>query len=707
MTEGRSPHASSPASVASPTAKPSASASPQVLAADSATPRARPRAVTPRVVFLCLALSLFFGYTIPVVDYKFSNTFLGATHLAPGAIGVILAMVVIVNPLLQVLGGPRFRFSRDEVLVIYLSCLFSCLIPGIGGNNYFTSFIVGSFYYATRENGWMEFLLKLPHWMTPALNADGSYNARLVEGWYVGLKPGEHIPWAQWALPLLAWGALMLSSFWTLCCAAVLLRAQWGDREALSFPLLRLPLELTSHLDEPASGRRARLFPAFFSERTMWIGFAIAILIEGLNGLHGYFPDVPQISTSVDTGALFTEAPWNQMGNPPIRIWPIAIGITFLLPSEISFSLWFFYWFMKAQLVVAYYLGFVPNALPNGIMSGQKLFTGYQEVGAHLAFVALILWTAREHFAHVWRRSIGREPKSEAEKLEVLSYPVAFWGFWLGLAFMVAWAVHAGVSVGLAIVLWLSWLVIAIVLSRVVAAGGLLFVHHSWMPLGAWGQLVGTGPGTPLSPANGIVPAAIIEYSMVQDYRASLAPSFVQSWKLAYDRGISGRQIGLLIGAVTLVTFIVGLQMNVRLGYDNGGLGLQGWIKQWGPQGTARNAEMLSRAAPDVVWTNWLWLAFGAALTVALTVARAHFAWFPLHPLGYMMALSYPMNVLWFSMFVGWLCKTLVNRFGGHDTYQKLVPAFLGLALGDVSMMLLWLIIDGWQGRSGHQLMPG
>jgi hypothetical protein len=86
------------------------------------------RAVTPRVVFICLALSLFFGYTIPVVDYKFSNTFLGATHLAPGAIGVLLALVVVVNPLLQVLAGPRFRFARDEVLVVYLSCLFSCLI---------------------------------------------------------------------------------------------------------------------------------------------------------------------------------------------------------------------------------------------------------------------------------------------------------------------------------------------------------------------------------------------------------------------------------------------------------------------------------------------------------------------------------------------------------------------------------------------------
>jgi hypothetical protein len=553
----------------------------------------------------------------------------------------------------------------------------------------------------------MEFLTKLPPWMTPALRADGSYNARLVEGWYVGLAPGEAIPWAQWATPLLAWGALMLASFWTLCCAAVLLRAQWGDREALSFPLLRLPLELTTHLDEPASGRKQSLWPRLFSERAAWIGFAAAIVLQGLNGLNGYFPDVPTISTNVDTGALFTEAPWNQLGWTPLRVWPIAIGIAFLLPAEISFSLWFFYWFMKAQLVGAYYAGFVPNALPNGLMSGQKLFTGYQEVGAHLAFVGIIVWTAREHFAHVWRRSIGRAPKTDAERMEVLSYPIAFWGFWAGFAFMVAWACAAGVSAGLSVVLWLSWLVIAIVLSRVVAAGGLLFVHHSWMPLGAWGQLVGTGPGTLLSPAAGIVPAAIIEFSFVQDYRASLAPSFVQAWKLAYDRRINGKSIGLLILAVVLVTFVVGLHMNVRLGYENGGLGLQGWIKQWGPQGTARNAEVLARTAPDVSWANWAWVGVGALFTVGMTWARAHAAWFPLHPLGYMMALSYPMQVLWFSILAGWAAKVLVTRFGGHDGYQKVLPAFLGLALGDVVMMLVWLVVDGWQGRMGHQLMPG
>lgn len=34
------------------------------------------------------------------------------------------------------------------------------------------------------------------------------------------------------------------------------------------------------------------------------------------------------------------------------------------------------------------------------------------------------------------------------------------------------------------------------------------------------------------------------------------------------------------------------------------------------------------------------------------------------------------------------------------------MPAFLELSLGDVTMMLFWLAVDGLNGRVGHLLMP-
>lgn len=100
----------------------------------------RSRGLSLRVVLLCLALAVFFGYVIPIVDVKLSNTFVGAQHLPPGAVGVLLVMLLILNPLLRFLSrapsSRRFAFSRNEILTVYISCLFSTLVPGHGGETF-------------------------------------------------------------------------------------------------------------------------------------------------------------------------------------------------------------------------------------------------------------------------------------------------------------------------------------------------------------------------------------------------------------------------------------------------------------------------------------------------------------------------------------------------------------------------------------------
>lgn len=195
---------------------PSVSASSEVLkvtATSPGKPEAAPkdRGVTPRVVLLSLFLAALFGWLIAVIDYRQANTFLGATHLPPGAVGALLVLVIIINPLMWLLR--LRRFSRNEMLTIYLISLFATTVAGIGGNNYWTIFIIGPFYYATRENGWRETFGDLPWWMTPALRRDGSYNAPVVDGWFNGIKPGEAIPWDAWMVPLFAWSALMLATY--------------------------------------------------------------------------------------------------------------------------------------------------------------------------------------------------------------------------------------------------------------------------------------------------------------------------------------------------------------------------------------------------------------------------------------------------------------------------------------------------------------
>ena len=670
----------------------------------------RESGVTLRVVIISLLLAVVFGYVIPIIDVKLSNTYLGGAHLPPGAIAVLLVLLLIINPLLRLV-SKVWAFSRNEVLTVYITCLFSCLVPGHGGENFFIPNLLGPFYFAKPENKWLDFLQ--PHlsaWFTPALADGGKYNEAgrtVVESWYHGLRVGEQvIPWVAWLVPLVAWGTFIFASYIMLGCLSVMLRAQWAEREALAFPLLRLPLEMTEDVDRRdqfgALGR-------FFRDRLMWIGFGIAVFIQLLNGLNLYCPEiVPPVPLSIDTKTIFTEAPWNQMGPLLLTVYPLVVGITYLLTSEVSFSLWFFYWFIKVQLIIAYYLGFVPSTLPSSIghTMGARSFANYQQVGVYLVYVALVLWTGREHLRHVVRRAFRRTGPTEGEAREALSYPVAFWGFVLAFAFIIAWSAAAGIRVDIAVTIWVAYLVIAIALTRVVVEGGLLFVQQGWTPLGTIAQLVNSGPSTWLPPQS-IVPATFVQASIMTDMRAFLMPSFVQSFKLAHDRKINAKPLLALILAVTMITLVMSLWMNVRLGYEAQGLQLDKWFAQGGAQKPAINSNEMIKGARDVSWINWLWLSFGAFATYGIVLARSRFLWFPLHPLGYLMCLTYPLHRLWFSIFLGWLFKSIISRFGGSDVYRKVTPLFLGVVLGDVAMMLLWLIIDGWQGRVGHQLMPG
>ena len=323
-----------------------------------------------------------------------------------------------------------------------------------------------------------------------------------------------------------------------------------------------------------------RAVPPFFCNPTMWIGFGAAAFISAMNGLHLYFPDVPAVPLSLNTASLFTESPWNQIGWFPLNIYPLAIGISFLLTSEISFSLWFFYLFFKFQYIMAFALGFPPQSLPTLIgWAGiaPPTFVGYQQMGAYLVFVLSLLWTAREHLGHIARRSFGRAQATPAEQEEALSYPVAFWGFICSFVILIVWSVTAGIRADIALAMWSFYVICAIALSRVVVETGLIFVQQGFTPLGTFAQLFGSGPGAWLSPSS-LVPAGFVQLNLMIDLRANLLPSFMHSFKLAREQRIPLKPFLALIFSAIVVAYSAGVWQTVRMGYSGGGIGFNGWI---------------------------------------------------------------------------------------------------------------------------------
>jgi hypothetical protein len=651
-----------------------------------------------RAAIISIALAVFFGLVSPRIDFLLALTPLGSQHTAPGAFGALLLLVLVVNPILSRFNN-RWRLSSNEMLVVYLSCIFSALVAGIGGHNYWPSDIVGAFYYANPENNWMAVLRALPSWMTPAMDSSGYYREELVRNFYVGIGKDGAIPWAAWLTPIGAWLSVIFSTTIMTGCLSVILRLQWSEREALAFPLLRFPVEMVEGSDDAKNG-----IGPFFRNRLMWIGFGLAAFVQLVNGLSLYFPDIPTISTGISAGPFVSEAPWNQIGYMIIQIFPLAVGLSYILTSEVAFSMWFFFWLYKFQYIAAYYMGFAPATLPSVMPLNTKVFTGYQEVGAYLAFAAMLLWAARDHIRHIVRRSFGLERATAREREEGLPYPLAFWGLTLSFGFLIGWGVLSGAHPLVALTYWGSYLVISLVLARVLADSGLLFVSKIHAPLTVFAQLFGSGPGSMLG---GQHAASNSFLNATSDMRSSLMPSWVTALKLISDRKLPARKLFLLFLAVTFISVSLAAITHILISYQYGALSMAApYTARSAPQGLAADAALFAKGQPTQGPSILFWTGVGIVSVVAMVLMRARFPWFPLHPTGYVMGLSWAMHNLWLSVFIGWACKSLITRFGGNESYRKAIPLFLGLALGDIAMILFWLLVDGLTGRTGHILVP-
>jgi len=101
------------------------------------------------------------------------------------------------------------------------------------------------------------------------------------------------------------------------------------------------------------------------------------------------------------------------------------------------------------------------------------------------------------------------------------------------------------------------------------------------------------------------------------------------------------------------------------------------------------------------------WMTIGASALWGLSVLRRRYLWFPLHPIGYIMMQAHCMHPLWFSIFVGWALKGIILRYGGAKGLRRTRPLFLGIAFGDILMMVFWLIVAALTGKHRVFLLPG
>jgi len=95
-------------------------------------------------------------------------------------------------------------------------------------------------------------------------------------------------------------------------------------------------------------------------------------------------------------------------------------------------------------------------------------------------------------------------------------------------------------------------------------------------------------------------------------------------------------------------------------------------------------------------------MGIGASAMGVLTILQHKFLWWPLHPLGLTVAGSRVMELTWFRIFLAWLVKIVVLRYGEPRLFRALRPFFLGLVLGQFVSASLWTMIDGLTGMTDN-----
>ena len=84
--------------------------------------------------------------------------------------------------------------------------------------------------------------------------------------------------------------------------------------------------------------------------------------------------------------------------------------------------------------------------------------------------------------------------------------------------------------------------------------------------------------------------------------------------------------------------------------------------------------------------------------------ARQRLAWWPVHPIGFPIGANAMTDGVWFSIFIAWLIKISIMRFGGAALYQRSQIFFLGLIAGQVLCSGMWLVIDYFTGKVGNSI---
>ncbi len=390
-----------------------------------------------------------------------------------------------------------------------------------------------------------------------------------------------------------------------------------------------------------------------------------------------------------------------------MTFYPFVIGMSFLLSLEVSFSCWFFYLFSRLENVAAVALGVrEPGA---GAALSRIPYSNEQCFGAFLGLALFSLWLAYPHLKAAWQCAFfstknGRS--SEDDSAEPLTYRAAYLGLLLSAALLIAFGAALGLSWWVSALFFGLFLLLTLAFTRIRAEAGLpwaegpsTLVHQSLINFG----------GTQSFSAQELTSFSFLRW-VDSSYRGIAEPAQLEAMKMessAVPLPLNPRHLTAALMTAALVGILASWASFLGIYYHYGAASahLNGWRTGQGHYGFDELQNALnSSTAHD--WSRLSWAAGGMVVVITLALLRGRFVWWPLHPIGYTTSGMDAMNYIWFPIFLSWLVKSLVLRYGGIKMYRQALPFFFGLFVGDYAVSGVLALLSVVTGHATYRTFP-
>ncbi|MBC7328502.1 hypothetical protein H5T87_10410 [bacterium] len=515
------------------------------------------------------------------------------------------------------------------------------------------------FWFATPENKWEElFFDYLPKWlMVP--------NKEVLKGYYLGWSSFyQGSNWLGWLPPILYWTLFFMLLLFVMMCINVIFRKQWVENERLVFPIIQLPLSMT---EENFS---------FFRNNWMWAGFSLASFIDIVNNInanYSFFPHIP--IRDYDLGQIIQTSPWNAIGWTPLYFFPCIIGLGYLLPLDLSFSCWFFYWFWKFQKIIsaAFNLRATRPDMP---------YINDQAAGAYLGIAFFVFWIARKYLWEVAKKALGKSSQLNDES-EPLTYRGAMIGVILGFSLLLVFLHRAGVGLITGFFFCIIYLALSLSIARMRAEfGSPAHDLHFAGPDQMLPRIVGVE-----SFSKSDLVFFTLSWGFNRAYRPHPMPHQIEGFKIAERTRTNARQYMwamLIAGFIgSLSAFWAHLHVRYKLGASSAKM--SPWVVGFGWEAYNRLSSWLTMPQQRDNFCA-IFTGVGFLGVIFLMIMKSRYLWWPFHPVGYAVSASWTMGLMWFPIFISWLIKFIVLKSSGLKGFRNSLPFFLGLILGEFTI---------------------